>query len=384
MRLSEFILQNLDSIMAEWERFARTLTPGRDMRSADLRNDSEQMLRAIALDIESTQTEREQADKAHGKAPHAVDPSAAQEHGLHRFAQSFSLLETLSEFRALRATVTRLWLQSNVNAGEGDLLQLIRFNEAIDQALTESTAQVVAALDRNRDLFLSTISHDLRNPLQAIDISANVFTKSTDLTPSQQQTAERIAGATKRMEQIVDQLREFTSARLRQPLMLKPKPCRLVEVVDRCVAELQISNQNRRIEVTARGDTGGIWDSSRLAQLFVNVIGNALEHGSDDFQEPIEVEIVGNGQVDAWVINAGPPIPVAERAFIFEPMRRGKASLERPGSLGLGLYIARQIAEAHGGSLELASSDGRKTVFHVSLPKTPRAPPVLTPPSVSR
>ena len=127
---------------------------------------------------------------------------------------------------------------------------------------------------------------------------------------------------------------------------------------------------NGSIELAVAGQTAGQWDADRLAQALSNLIGNALTHG--DPARPIRVDAVGNDQrVAVAVHNFGPPIPEAELASIFDPFRQG--STRHGTGLGLGLYIAREIARAHGGAVEVASSAGVGTTFTITLPARPNS-----------
>ena len=382
MRLSEFILSNLESIAKEWEAFARTLSPSRSLTSRAVRNDLERMLRFIAADIESAQTGAQQREKAAGRGPTLQGGrlSAAHEHGLQRLAQSFTLVETISEFRALRASVTRLWLAERDSPD--DAQELIRFNEAMDQIVAESVLQFTGKLDRDRELLLGMVTHDLRNPLSVITSSGELLRRVPDSNASAE-VADRIVHAAHRMESIINDLLDFTRTRLGSQLPVTPSRCDLADIARGTAKELSADG---RISVIARSDCTGYWDRGRITQLVANLLGNAQQHG--DKNAPIAVEIAGDSDhVHMWVRNSGPSIPADEKEAIFQPMLRGASARKTRGhttSLGLGLFIVQQIARAHGGTVALASSDERETVFHVELPREFKAasPPHANPSAV--
>src|ERR687896_546 len=139
MRLAQFITENSELILVEWEAFARSLSiAGQKMTSLALRDHAEQILKAIAEDIDESQTDLEQAYKSKGYVRiAAATRTAAQTHGALRYLSGFDLRQLAAEFRALRASVLRLWLKRGA-ADETALYQMTRFNEAIDQALAES------------------------------------------------------------------------------------------------------------------------------------------------------------------------------------------------------------------------------------------------------
>jgi hypothetical protein len=142
MKLAQFILDNVEPILTEWEAFAKSLPPGQKMNVAALRNDAERMLRFVAADMEAAQTEGQRAVKGRGQQAAGSEDSAAHDHGRLRHMQAFDLAQMISEFRALRASVIRLWSAQPGATSLATSSELIRFNEAIDQILAESVAPV--------------------------------------------------------------------------------------------------------------------------------------------------------------------------------------------------------------------------------------------------
>ena len=136
--LSDFIYANLDTILEHWERFARSIRSAHGMNASALRDHAAGLLTAIAADLEHAQTRFEQDEKSKGRAPRGASVTEAELHGADRVARGFSVNDTVSEFRALRASVLHLWSEADRPASPGAGQQVIRFNEAIDQALAES------------------------------------------------------------------------------------------------------------------------------------------------------------------------------------------------------------------------------------------------------
>jgi signal transduction histidine kinase len=169
MRLAQFITENLEELLVEWEAFALSLlADGHHMTKLALRDHAKQILLAVAEDIESNQTELEQAYKSKGFVRIAeAAKTAAMTHGALRYLAGFDLRQLAAEYRALRASVLRLWLKRG-GGGETALYQMTRFNEAIDQSLAESIASYSDEVAHSRDTFLAILGHDLRSPLSAI------------------------------------------------------------------------------------------------------------------------------------------------------------------------------------------------------------------------
>jgi hypothetical protein len=156
MRLSAFILSNLESILAEWESFASSVLLKSRLDKLALRDEAEAILKTIAYDMETRQTATEQAEKSKGHGPHTEQDTAAEIHAGERLRMGFNQAQVVSEFRALRASVIRLWVNSSPEIDESALDQLIRFNEGIDQALSESTARFMQGIEKSRDLPLGS------------------------------------------------------------------------------------------------------------------------------------------------------------------------------------------------------------------------------------
>ncbi|MDQ6619449.1 MAG: HAMP domain-containing histidine kinase [Pseudomonadota bacterium] len=371
MRLSQFILAHLPRIMQEWDRFAETLATDRPLTAQALRDDAERMLRFIARNIDSQQSPAEQANKSKGVGPAAID-EAAHSHGVQRLAEGFTLAQMISEFRALRAVVTRLWITESGGALVDEGPQLIRFNEAIDQILAESVARFTSKVDRDKDLFLAVLGHDLRNPLNAITLSAAALLRSKSLVPNDHVIAERITESGKRMDRMLEDLVDFTRTRLGARAPLRRAPCDLGDIVRKATGELQLAHPGRSIAVEVTGDTSGTWDGERIAQLVSNLVANALKHGAR--AAPVTVSVSGSDDDASGVVlevrNPGPAIPPQFRGEIFDALRRGAGDeASARNHLGLGLYIAREIATAHEGRVELVSSDPHETIFRAWLPR---------------
>lgn len=194
MRLARFIRDDAESILAEWETFARSIAPVDTMDVAALRDHAKEMLLVISADLERPQTDLAQDETARGERDAGEERSvtAAQEHGAGRAASGFSVGEMVAEFRALRASVTRLWISDHAAEAATDLEDLIRFNEAIDQAIAESVSRFSQTVAGTRDRFLAILSHDLRTPLGAIIASMHFMVDAGGLEePGGQRGAAR-------------------------------------------------------------------------------------------------------------------------------------------------------------------------------------------------
>jgi signal transduction histidine kinase len=248
---------------------------------------------------------------------------------------------------------------------------MTRFNEAIDEALTKSVARYSGRLDRSRELFLGVLGHDLRGPLGAVLNSAQYLLLSGELSGAQTKAASAIWRSGTRLQAMVSDLLDVARTRLGQTLPIARRQTDLADICRQVVEERHAHHPEHTVALTTSGNLAGMWDDARLAQMLSNLVDNAILHGA--IGRPVTVSISGEEQqVLLSVHNEGNPIAESARHRIFEPLTRAEpdASDERKaGGLGLGLYIVRAIAEAHGGSVDVSSSEERGTTFTVRLPR---------------
>lgn len=372
VRLADFIDQNLPTILASWESFAATLLPAAaGASSVTLRDHAEKILQAIAQDLRTPQSREQQETKSQGQASRLPDAghTAAQTHAVLRATSGFTMQQLVAEYRALRASVLRLWFDAQ--PPQPDTLEDIgRFNEAIDQAIAESVDFFSMEVDRWRNVFLGVLGHDLRGPLDAILLTSQLVAKLGDGTPVSEPTA-RLIRSGERMKELLDDLLDYSRTSLDLGLPVSPVPCDLATV---CREEIEVQRAalpDCRIEYTTDGATRGSWDASRMRQVVANLVTNATRYGTPG--GPVTVKLSGSdAEVRLSVENDGPTIPRETVQVIFEPLRRGAGGDVPAGrtSMGLGLFIVRQAALAHGGTVTVDSANGR-TVFTVVLPRIP-------------
>jgi two-component system sensor histidine kinase/response regulator len=219
---------------------------------------------------------------------------------------------------------------------------------------------------RLNEMFAAVLGHDLRTPLAAVLTSAR-FLQEQPSPDAVRRAAARILSSGDRMGRMIDDLLDLARARLGGGLAVRPDTADLGALVQRVLPELQGTVPDRPIELRAEGDLAGRWDADRLAQVVSNLVGNAIEHGRPE--TPILVHLDGSRpeEVCVSVVNAG-AIPPDLLPRVFDPFRHEARSPGKTEGLGLGLYIAQQIVQAHGGAIAVESADGR-TAFRVTLPR---------------
>jgi signal transduction histidine kinase len=369
MRLADFILHDMESILARWEAFARTLLPAAArLDSLALRDHAQPLLEAVATDLSTLQTRETQLQKSMGWASRLADApqTAAQTHAILRAQGGFNINQLVAEYRALRASVLELWMDDcQPEAPHPD--DIISFNGAMDQALAESVGSFSAQVEQARNLFLGMLGHDMRSPLQTILATAShLAMMNADKGVSA--AADRLVRTGARMQALLDDLCDFNRTQLGLGIGIVPADVDLVAVFGDETDQLRAAHPDRRVVLEAPVSLPGVWDGPRLQQVLGNLVLNAIRYGAPD--APVHVVLTGDEtDVQFEVRNAGPTVEPASLQRMFDPLQRGPDARDRQdGGLGLGLYIAREIAEAHGGGIDVRS-EGSETVFTVRLPR---------------
>jgi sigma-B regulation protein RsbU (phosphoserine phosphatase) len=215
-----------------------------------------------------------------------------------------------------------------------------------------------------REQFIAILGHDLRNPLASIAAAGRMLRKE-EQTDRSTKVLDLMQGSVVRMSGLIDNVLDFARARLGGGIVLDRRAEELEPILRQVIEELRYSHLDRRIEVSI--ELGGpiSCDSSRIGQLVSNLLGNALTHGTPD--EPVRLSAATvDGRLELWIANGGAPISSDAMTRLFQPFFKGEAGTSQRG-LGLGLYIASEIARAHGGAITVSSGDN-ETRFTFVMP----------------
>lgn len=371
MRLSDFIDNGMEAILQAWENYARsveTALPKQD--SAGLRDHAEKMLRTVAADMRTPQSPQQQSEKAQGRGPGNSSETAAQTHAVARLVAGFSMDQMVSEYRALRASVLSLWLTQESFTEAHHVQDMIRFNEAIDQALVESIAAYGTAVESTRKMVLAVLGHDLRSPLGAILMAGGLIQRQAGLDEKGKVLASQVCTSAQRANAMINDLLDLARCNLGTGIPVGLRKVDLNPICRAVIEELRTAFPHARIILDEQAQITGQFDPDRIAQVFSNLIGNALRHG--DATAPIKVTLARvEGVPRVSVQNSGEPIPPEVMPFLFKPEGRysSYSSGERGSAagLGLGLFIASEIVANHGGRIDVASTEEQGTTFEVVL-----------------
>ena len=242
--------------------------------------------------------------------------------------------------------------------------ELVRARRRLEAAVSELNGLHTAAKDRAvfAEQMMGIVSHDLRNPLNAIQMGTDLLATSM-LSDDQRKVLARIGRATDRATHLIADLLDFTRARVGLGLSVALAPLRLHDVVAECLEELRLGYPGRELVHERDGEAVCIGDAARISQLLGNLVSNAIAYGVRD--APITIRSSARAASGLAVHNFGPPIPEDLRTTMFEPMTRGHDPAGAGRSVGLGLFIVREIARAHGGTAWVVTSEAAGTSFHV-------------------
>ncbi|MGH7913400.1 MAG: sensor histidine kinase, partial [Candidatus Binataceae bacterium] len=323
------------------------------------------ILRVVADDMERPQTPAEQ--EANGKSQRSNgEPGrvASSRVGL-RIESSFDLEQVVSEYRAIRASVLRLWADSRPAGFSEETMAVLRFDEAIGQSVAEIVPTYLQRESRYRDRFFGMLGHDLRTPINAIHLSATVLSRTEGLSGNLSKCVSRILSGTRRLDCMVRDILDFARGRLGEPMHINRVPADLGVILHGIIDELQCINPDVVVDFVAGGDMNGEWDGERLSQLISNLVMNAIQHGR---AKQVSIGTKNeNDQVLIEVHNDGLPVPQDLIATIFNPLGWERPSDHSQAGLGLGLFICQEIVKAHKGTITATSSRDAGTTFAVRL-----------------
>jgi signal transduction histidine kinase/ActR/RegA family two-component response regulator len=411
VRLADFILANVEPILVEWESFAQSIWPrGSTADPAELRDEAGDILRLTALDMQSEQTGLQRAEKSKGRGLQEETPNQlthiSSSHGRGREVSGFQLWAVVAEYRARRASVPRLWRESNPTADLRDLDDVTRFNESMDQSLThgvrsfaeqverqrgtliadeqaarqeaeaamreaEAAMREAEAANRAKDLFLATLSHEMRTPLNAIVGWLNILNHKNADASQFQEGLRVIDRNTKAQVQLIDDLLDVSRI-VSGKLHMDIQPCELVDVVNAGLNATRAAAEARHITFDVRLDprAGTAWcDNVRIQQVVWNLMSNAIKFTPKGGRVQVTLSRDGS-DFRIEVSDTGQGIRPDVLPHVFDRFRQADSSKRRRfAGLGLGLSIVKYIVEAHGGTVEAASpGEGKGSRFTVCLP----------------
>jgi signal transduction histidine kinase/ActR/RegA family two-component response regulator len=379
LRLANFILEQTDAILKEWDSFARTVELATEMTVKELRNHAAEMLKCIANDLLSIQSRQEEIDKSRGREARTLQIEAGELHGLARLDSHFTIEQLASEYRSLRSSVLRLWTDAVATPSSTDVIDITRFNEAIDQLLAASifsfakaTRDALEAEKARRDQFLAMLAHELRNPLSPISAAATLLKMSKSNDAVVTNAGNIIARQVKHMATLVDDLLDVSRV-TRGTVELKLAPLDLRQVIHDAVeqvAPLMAARQHALKVAELPEPMNMLGDKERLVQIITNLLTNAAKYTPEGGHVELKLDQY-EGQVAITIEDDGVGMAPDLIPHVFDIFAQAERTSDRTtGGLGLGLALVKSLAELHGGKATCSSEGrGRGSKFTVWLPK---------------
>ena len=376
MRLADFILANVEPILEQWEAFARSVWPaGATADVAEVRDDAEHLLRETAIDMRSGQTSVERAGKSNGRA-----------------ASGFDLEAVIAEHRALRASVLRLWRESDPTPDLRDVDDLTRFNESVDQSLAHAVRSHVQQVERDRvvalaneqasrkdseaanranDMFLTMLSHEMRTPLNAIGLWLSILRQEHVEEKYRQEGLDVIERNTRAQVQLIEDvldLSRIASGKLRMNI----GACELADLITAGVNAVRPAAEARGITINVQLDpsaSDALCDGVRIQQVVSNLVSNAVKFTREGGRVDVTLSRE-QSSTQIQVSDDGQGISAELLPLVFDRFRQADSSTRRRLSgLGLELSVVKHVVEAHGGTVEATSpGEGKGSTFTVRLP----------------
>lgn len=286
----------------------------------------------------------------------------AVEHGKQRLRIGFDLATVVREYAVLRSSILDVLEEAGVSPTLDEFRSLANsINAGIADAVVEYTESRTKVIE----LFLGVLTHDLRDPLNAISTGAQLIMRHQSELPAVViRVCGRISGSAERMAGLLNELMDFSRAGLGGGLRLRRRWTDLCEVLSTVVDELEISYPDRTFQLDVEGSCTGTWDADRLVQVISNLGTNAVRYGTKE--SPISFRLRSGGdEAIIEVHNFGNVIPTGTAATLFDPF----VTDPQHGGTGLGLYIVREIVRAHDGTIDVESSEKAGTIFRIHLPR---------------
>ena len=369
----------MEAILQEWEAFARTIEPAAlDMSAKELRDHAGLMLKMIAADLCTAQSPAQQITKSHGREP-GSDHQAGEIHGVARMESCFTIEQLVSEYRALRSSVLRLWKDAHGSPLETDLDDIIRFDEAIDQLLAASVFSFAKAKreaeeteKERRNQFLSMLAHELRNPLSPISMSASILKRAKGNPALIDNASDVIARQVSHMAALVDDLLDVSRV-TRGLIKVQLEAVDVQQVIDEAVEQVMPQIQARRHQLTLNCSPDPTLvqaDKKRLVQVLTNLLTNSAKYTPE--RGHIRLTMAPHdSQVVITVADNGIGLAPGFVPHVFELFAQAEQTSDRSsGGLGMGLALVKSLVELHDGKVACASDGlGKGCQFTVSLPR---------------
>ncbi|MEP0892423.1 HAMP domain-containing sensor histidine kinase [Leptolyngbya sp. FACHB-16] len=359
---SDRLKQNTQRIMRMWEERARDeVGASIHQNSLVLQNSLPQYLNQLVDEL-SNKIER---TSARIKADQLESTRIGKQHGHERAGFSdYSMPQLIFEYHILRQVIFQvLEEESLLKTRERDIII-----DSIEQAVNDAATQFSQTLRDIQELFMVTLTHDLRGPLNVIKMGTQLTLRRLEQGDTHVNIAAKMLNAVDRLDSMIQNLLDASRLRSGQSLRLEFEECSLDSLVRDVAEDLSFAYGKNRFVVIADVDVRGNCSLKEIRRVIENLAINAVKYGAPD--TPITLTLQQNEtQISLTIHNEGEPIAPDAQSILFQQFRRTTSAEDQTG-WGLGLFLAKSIIEAHQGTIEVESAEGKGTSFIIKLPKT--------------
>jgi len=287
----------------------------------------------------------------------------AAEHGNERARLTdYDVSALIYEYQLLRSTIYDVLRRNGVHFNDDELLIV---NASFDELIRDAVSAFALTVSRLREQFVAALTHDLRNPLSTAHISAVLIKRSTDL-PKIGELADRIVNNLRRVDGMIQDLLDAIIFQSGERPHLHIAEVDIMDIAREVCDQFAVEH-GPRFRITGNSVTGW-WDGNALKRALENLVSNGLKYGAAD--TPINIAISSeHGRLLLTVHDEGDPIPPEQIEGVFQIFQRAAVAKESgKQGWGLGLPYVRSVAESHGGSINVDSSEARGTTFMIDIP----------------
>lgn len=358
---SDCLKQNAEKIMQMWEVRARNEV------SASLHQDSLVLQDSLPLylnqlaDELSTQIERKPAKIT---AAQVETTRIGKQHGHERAGYAdYSMTQLIFEYHILRQVVFQvLEEETPLGVRERDIII-----DSIEQAVNDAATQFSQTLQDIQELFMVTLTHDLRNPINVIKMGTQIILRRLERGDAHVNVTTRMISAIDRMDSMIQNLLDASRIRAGQSLKFEFEECYLDQLLQEVVEDLNFT-YGERFVLLADSDIKSNCSRKQIRRVIENLATNAVKYGAPNTPITLTLQRTAT-QIELTIHNEGNPIALEAQSILFQQFRRTISAEEQTG-WGLGLFLAKNIIETHQGTIEVESAEGKGTSFIVKLPNS--------------
>ena len=357
---SDRLKQNAEKIMRMWEQRARDEVGASTHQNSLVLQDSLPLYSNQLVDELSNRIDR---TPARITADEVESTRIGKLHGHERAGYAdYSMTQLIFEYQLLRQVIFQvLEEEAPLEVRDRDIII-----GSIEQAVNDAATQFSETLRDIQELFMVTLTHDLRNPINVVKMGTQLMLRRLERGDTHTDVAARMLGAINRLDSMIQNLLDASRLRAGQSLKIEFEECDFVMLVQEVVEDLSFA-YGERFVVVSDSDIRAFCSRKEIRRVIENLAINAVKYGAPSTPITLILQQTET-QISLTIHNEGDPIALDAQSILFQQFRRTISAEEQTG-WGLGLFLAKNITEAHKGTLAVESAEGKGTSFIINLPK---------------